>query len=261
MYPAWLGETKTPGTVVIADQALLRLPPPPTPDALSCVTELIEYTSAVVPGFTSDDGARGVTDPICVSFVAGCATLTLRFWSAWTVTPLIEAESYPVVAATPIVYVSGASERNEKRPVASLVVVDDCEGLTALTRAPAMGLLVEASTTFPLIAPVVPARTLVVPWRTNASTIRAAPMLRFMRNTVKVVPFVKGDAPMFASPRTGVSRYPAKYVPSAKSAGRVPSDANQRRARCVLPAASLAEESRAPVRLHRRRLRGVPCPR
>jgi hypothetical protein len=41
---------------------------------------------------------------------------------------------------------------------------------------------------------------------------------------------------MFASPRIGVSRYPANYVPSKKSAREVPSNANHQRGVCVLPA-------------------------
>ncbi|MDB5027930.1 MAG: hypothetical protein JWO66_1619, partial [Candidatus Eremiobacteraeota bacterium] len=60
-------------------------------------------------------------------------------WSAWTVMPLTEAASRVSVAGTDTVYVSGASEMNEKRPDVSLVVVADCDGLTAVTLAPATG--------------------------------------------------------------------------------------------------------------------------
>ena len=91
-----------------------------------------------MPGFTSAPAAREVTAPICLSFAA-CCTLTVMVWSAWTVMPLTDAASRAAVAGTVIAYVSGASEMNEKRPVASDVVVADCEGLVAVTRAPAMG--------------------------------------------------------------------------------------------------------------------------
>ena len=102
-----------------------------------------------------------------MSFV-GCETLTLTVWSAWTVTPLVDAASRVDVSAIEIVYVSGFSEMNEKRPLASVVVVADCEALTAVTRAPLTGWFDCGSTTEPLMTPVVPARTLVVPWSTNA---------------------------------------------------------------------------------------------
>ncbi len=62
--------------------------------------------------------------------------LRLTLWSACTVTPLIAAESYAVVPATLSVYVSGVSDTNENRPDASVVVLDACDGLVALTRAP-----------------------------------------------------------------------------------------------------------------------------
>jgi hypothetical protein len=73
-----------------------------------------------------------------------------------------------VVAGTDTVYVSGTSEMNENRPVVSDVVVALCVGLCAVTRAPATGWFVDGSTTVPVIEPVVPARTLIVPWSTNA---------------------------------------------------------------------------------------------
>src|ERR1700681_527722 len=167
----------TPGTVAMADQALLRLPPPPVPDVLSCVKALIEYTSAVVPGFTSAPAARDVTEPMTLSFV-GCVMLTLTVWSACTVTPLVDAASRVDDSAAVIVYVSGLSEMNEKRPDASVVVVADCEALTAVTRAPLTGWFDDGSTTEPLMTPVVPARTLVVPWSTNAMSNRTATIPR-----------------------------------------------------------------------------------
>src|SRR5665213_1116779 len=59
-----------------------------------------------------------------LSFV-GCWRLTLTVASAWTVTPLIETVSRVAVAGVEIVYVSGVSEMNEKRPVASEVADAD----------------------------------------------------------------------------------------------------------------------------------------
>jgi hypothetical protein len=66
--------------------------------------------------------------------------VSVSVWSACTVTPLIAAASCVGVAGTEMVYVSGASEMNEKRPLASDVVFADCDGLCAVTTAPAMGL-------------------------------------------------------------------------------------------------------------------------
>ncbi|HEY6235278.1 MAG TPA: hypothetical protein VIW69_09285 [Candidatus Elarobacter sp.] len=102
-----------------------------------------------------------------LSFV-GCDMETVTVWSACTVTPLFEEASRVDVSATETVYVSGLSEMNEKRPLASVVVVADCEALVAVTRAPLTGWFDCGSTTEPLMTPVVPARTLVVPWSTNA---------------------------------------------------------------------------------------------
>jgi hypothetical protein len=73
-----------------------------------------------------------------------------------------------------MVYVSGVSDTNEYRPPASDVVVDDWDGLVAVMRAFATGVLFWGSTMEPLIEPVVPARTLVVPWSTNAMSNRTA---------------------------------------------------------------------------------------
>jgi hypothetical protein len=58
------------------------------------------------------------------------------------------------------------------------VVVADCDGLVAVTRAPLTGWFDCGSTTAPLIAPVVPARTLVVPWSTNAMSNNTATIPR-----------------------------------------------------------------------------------
>ncbi|HYW53460.1 MAG TPA: hypothetical protein VE826_05795 [Dongiaceae bacterium] len=54
-------------------------------------------------------------------------------------TPLMDVASRVAVAGTDTVYVSGASDTNENRPVASDVVVADCDGLVAVTRAPLTG--------------------------------------------------------------------------------------------------------------------------
>jgi hypothetical protein len=57
---------------------------------------------------------------------------------------------------TVIAYVSGASESIEKRPDASVITVTVCEGLTATTRAPAIG-PPPVRATVPVTDPVVPA--------------------------------------------------------------------------------------------------------
>src|ERR1700733_7616647 len=57
---------------------------------------------------------------------------------------------------TVIVYVSGPSESSAKRPDASVITVALCEGLTATTRAPAIGSFL-VLTTCPVSEPVVPA--------------------------------------------------------------------------------------------------------
>src|SRR5579884_2578434 len=54
-------------------------------------------------------------------------------------------------------YVSGLREIKMKRPDASVSVVDDCEGLVAVTCTSAIGLPVFVSVTKPLSLPVVPA--------------------------------------------------------------------------------------------------------
>jgi len=56
---------------------------------------------------------------------SGCCSETTSVWSACTVTPLTRAVSRESVAGVEIVYVSGLSEMNEKRPLASVAVVDD----------------------------------------------------------------------------------------------------------------------------------------
>jgi hypothetical protein len=111
------------------------------------------------------------------SFV-GCVSVTVTVWSAWTVTPLVADASRVDVSATEIVYVSGASEMNENRPAESVVVVAACDGAVAVTRAPTTGWFDWGSATEPLMVPVVPARTLVVPWSTNAMSSRTATIPR-----------------------------------------------------------------------------------
>ena len=92
-------------------------------------------------------------------------------------TPLTLAASYADVPATETVYVSGASEMNENRPLASDEVRADCDGLWTLTVAPMMGLFDCASTTVPPIAPVVPASTASGPWSTNVRSTKTATAL------------------------------------------------------------------------------------
>lgn len=65
-------------------------------------------------------------------------------------------------------YVSGASDKNVKRPAESAVTRAICEGLVALTRAPAIGALVAASTTVPLMVPVVAASVLLAEQMSDA---------------------------------------------------------------------------------------------
>src|SRR5579875_2181049 len=107
------------------------------------------------------------------------------------VRPLIDAPSRVDVAATETVYVSGASEMKVNFPALSVVVVDDWDGLVAVTTAPAMGACVEGSITEPLSDPVVPARTLPVPWSTNATISNAASTPRRIarRRFTGTVPF------------------------------------------------------------------------
>jgi len=95
-----------------------------------------------------------------------------RVLSATIVTPGVETASNPV-DSTETVYVSGASDRNVKCPDASEVLVEVCDGLVAVTLAPASGLPVVASTTVPVSVPVVPART-KVPWPSNEIIMRTA---------------------------------------------------------------------------------------
>ncbi len=89
-------------------------------------------------------------------------------------TPLTLAASYPDEAATLTVYVSGASEMNANRPLASVVVRADCEGLCTLTAAPATGRFDCVSTTVPLIAPVVPAGALSGAWSASIANTSSA---------------------------------------------------------------------------------------
>src|SRR5580698_3253890 len=103
-----------------------------------------------------------------------------------------------------MVYVSGAKERNEKWPPASVVTDAVCEGDVALTIAPATGEPVSL-TTWPLKPPVVPART-QVPWtRKTTSSVKAKPMRRqlpclFMLSILHMKGGYDGwDAPLKAS--------------------------------------------------------------
>src|SRR5579863_429513 len=70
--------------------------------------------------------------------------------------PLDASGSYPE-RAIESVYVSGASERKTKRPLASVLVVATCDGLLAVTVASAIGVPAALSSTVPARLPVVPA--------------------------------------------------------------------------------------------------------
>jgi hypothetical protein len=68
--------------------------------------------------------------------------------------------------------VSGANDKNEKCPLASVVVVACCKGDTIVTTAPETGAELSDVTT-PLTLPVVPA-SVHVAWQTNAISVSAA---------------------------------------------------------------------------------------
>src|ERR1700678_969766 len=72
--------------------------------------------------------------------------------------PLAENGSYPLRSIV-MTYVSGASDRNTKRPPESVCVVATWDGLLTRTSAPATGCPLAAETTVPAKLPVVPAAT------------------------------------------------------------------------------------------------------
>src|SRR5580700_8789271 len=89
--------------------------------------------------------------------------------------PGCDSGSYSALLAL-TVYVSGASEMNEKAPDASEVLCPVCDGDVTLTTAPAIGACVAASTTRPRSVPVVPARA---PQGIATATTRTSPTISF----------------------------------------------------------------------------------
>ncbi len=125
-----------------------------------------------VPGRTGLSDDRDATRAIVLRL--GCSDIgTVWLWSAKTEMPASDSDSKPACDAE-IVYVSGPSEMKMKRPEASVFTCAICDGLVAVTSAPAIGAFVDASTTLPTIVPVVAAPATLQHCRKSSAVAIAA---------------------------------------------------------------------------------------
>jgi hypothetical protein len=89
-----------------------------------------------------------------------------------------------------MVYVSGESDMNCQKPLASVVVDSICEGDVTLTLAPAIGALVAVSKTRPCKRPVVPA--IAGPAHRSRHAAKSAARTE-MRNITRNLPTVASE--------------------------------------------------------------------